>query len=157
MPTFYGVYCKNLDRPDEDWGHFMFGPGRWNASSMACLPLPVEPNQPLLCQDARFLNLWMSETPFTLDQVTQIPRYVPKDTYQTVLDDKSGYDHLLLDKPNRTYFGFQWGGWYLLYNSIPLGWKISPFIYQSTGLEVTHFLRCIGIPGCLYIGDRHNG
>ena len=31
------------------------------------LPLTVEPNKPRLCVDARFLNLWMKETPFKLD------------------------------------------------------------------------------------------
>ena len=99
----------------------------------------------------------MKDNPFTLDRVTQIPRYVPKDTYQTVLDDKSGYDHLLLDESSRVYFGIQWGGWYFLYNTIPFGWKLSPFVYQSTGLMVTNYLRSIGIPCSLYIDDRHNG
>ena len=58
------------------------------------LPLTVEPSKPRLCHDARFLNLWMQDKPFTLDGVTDLPRYVSKDSYQTVLDDKSGYDTL---------------------------------------------------------------
>ena len=110
-----------------------------------------------LFQEARFLNFWMRDAAFTLDQMTQIPRYVPQDTYQTVLDDKSGYNHFLLDEKSRTYLGFQWGGWYFLYNSIPFGWKLSPFIYQSTDLVVTHYLGSIGLPCSLYIHDIHNG
>ena len=69
------------------------------------LPLTVEPTKPRLCHDARYLNLWMLEKSSLLDRVTDLPRYVFKDSYQTVLDDKSGYDHLLLSEESRTYFG----------------------------------------------------
>ena len=77
--------------------------------------------------------------------------------YQTILDDKSGYDHLLLSVERRTFFGIRWGGWHFVYNTLPFGWKISPFVYHSTGLVVSNFFRSIGIPCSLYIDDRHNG
>ena len=93
------------------------------------LPLTLEPTKPRLCHDARYLNLWMRDMPFSLDRLIDLPRYVGKDTYQTVLDDKSGYDHILLSEDSRTYFGIQWGGWYFTYNTLPFGWKISPFVY----------------------------
>ena len=50
----------------------------------------------------RFLNLWMEDKPFTLDTLNDLPRYVAKDSYQTVLDDTSGYDHILLLEDSRT-------------------------------------------------------
>ena len=103
------------------------------------LPLTVEPSKPRLCHDARFLNLWMQDNPFTLDGVTDLPGYVSKDSYQTVLDDKSGYDHILLDDDSKTFFGIQWGGWYFKYNTLPFGWKICPYVYHSTGLMVSNF------------------
>ena len=56
------------------------------------LPLTVEPTKPRLCHDVRYLNLWMLDMPFSLDRLVDLPHYVSKDTYQTVLDDKSGYD-----------------------------------------------------------------
>lgn len=77
--------------------------------------------------------------------------------YQTVIDDKSGYDHILLDEESRTFFGIQWAGWYFTYNTLPFGWKISPYVYHSTGLVATNFFRSLGIPCLLYIDDRHNG
>lgn len=73
------------------------------------------------------------------------------------MDDKSGYDHLLLADASRTYFGIQWGGWYFVYNTLPFCWKVSPFVYHSTGLVATNFLRSLGVPCLLYIDDRHNG
>ena len=75
---------------------------------------------------------------------------------QTVCDDKSGYDHILLAPSSRTYFGFQWDGWYFISNTIPFGWKLSAYVYHSTGLLVSHYFRSIGIPCSLYIDDRHS-
>ena len=121
------------------------------------LPLTVEPTKPRLCHDARYLNPWLLEKPFSLDRVSDLPRYVSKDSYQTVLDDKSGYDHLLLSEESRTYFGIQWGGLFFTYNSLPFGWKISPYVYHLTGLMASNFLRSLGVPCLLYIDDRHNG
>ena len=72
-------------------------------------------------------------------------------------DDKSGYDHILLTNDSRTFFGIQWGGWYFTYNTLPFGWKISLFIYHSTGLVATNFFRSLKIPCLLYIDDRHKG
>ena len=103
------------------------------------LPLTVGPSKPRLCHDARYLNLWMRDKPFTLDSLNDLPRYVAKDSYQTVLDGKSGYDHILLTDESRTFFGIQWGGLYFTYNSLSFGWKISPYVYHTTGLLATNF------------------
>lgn len=70
---------------------------------------------------------------------TDLPRYVQKDTYHTVLDDKSGYDHILLTEESHTFFGIQWGGWYLRYNILPFVWKISSYVYHTTGLLASSF------------------
>lgn len=121
------------------------------------LPLTVEPSKPRLCHDVRYLNLWMKDNPFSLDTLNDLPCYVTKDSFQTVLDDKSGYDHILLTESSRPFFGIQWGFWFFTYNTWPFGWKVSPFIYHTTGLFATGFFHSIGIPCLLYIDDRHNG
>ena len=58
------------------------------------MPLTVEPSKPRLCHDNRFLNLWIKDTPFRLDNLSMIPRYVYEGSFQTVSDDKSGYHHI---------------------------------------------------------------
>ena len=120
------------------------------------LPLTVEPTKPTLCHNARFLNLLMVYMPFSLDSLTHLPQYVGWDTYQTVLDDQSGYDHFLLTEDSREFFEIQWGGWHFVCNTLLFGWKISPYVYHSTGLLASNFFRSIGIPCSLYIDDRHN-
>ena len=51
----------------------------------------------------------------------------------------------------------QWGGWFFTYNTLPFGWKISPYAYHTTGLLASNYVRAIGIPCLLYIDARHNG
>ena len=43
------------------------------------LPMTVEPSKQRLCVDARFLNLWMRDSPFSLDKLRDVPRYVYPD------------------------------------------------------------------------------
>ena len=77
-------------------------------------------------------------------------------SYQTVCDVKSGYDHIPLASFSRTYFKFQWGGWFFTSNTIPLGWKFAMHVYHTTGLLVFRYFHSMGIPCSLYIDDRHN-
>ncbi len=84
---------------------------------------------------------------FKLDRLVDVPRYVTRGSYQTVIDDKSGYDHILLTPESRQF----------VHNSLPFGWKTSPYIYHTTGLAVSSYFRSIKVPCSLYIDDRHNG
>ena len=74
------------------------------------MPMTVEPSKPHLCQDQRNLNCWMRDMPFHLDLLVDVTHYLEKDHFQTKLDDKSGYDHVLMDDESRLLMGFQWGG-----------------------------------------------
>ncbi|RUA04444.1 MAG: hypothetical protein DSY43_06245, partial [Gammaproteobacteria bacterium] len=118
------------------------------------LPLTVEPSKPRLCIDARYLNLWMVDTPFSLDKLAQVPRFVYSGSYMSKLDDKSGYDHLLLTEDSQTYVGFEWEGWWYVNTTLPFGWKNSPFVYQSVGMAAMSYLRNLGVACSLYIDDR---
>ena len=121
------------------------------------MPLTVEPSKPRLCNDNRFLNLWIKDTPFRLDTLPSLNHYVSLASYQMVCDEKSGYDHIFLSQASHTYFGFQWGSWFFTCNTLPFGWKSSAYVYQSTGLLATHYFRSISVPCSLYIDDHHTG
>ena len=120
-------------------------------------PLTVEPQKPRLCIDARFLNLWMADTPFSLDTLAMVPRFVYRGSFMTKIDDKSGYDHILLSEDSHQFFGIEWQGWWLVRVTLPFGWKNSPNVYQTVGLGPTNFFRGRGIVCSLYIDDRLNG
>ena len=120
------------------------------------LPLTVELSKPRLCQDARFLNNWMRDQPFSLDKLVDVTRYAYKESFLTKCDDKSVYDHILLTEGSRKFLGKEWGGWWLVNATLPFGWKESAFIYHSTGLAASTFIRDLGIPCSLYIDHRLN-
>ena len=76
----------------------------------------------------------------------------------TKCDDKSDYDHvILLLERSQTYFVFGWGSLWFVCTTLPFGWKMSPYVYHTTGLAVSGFFREQGIPCSLYIDDRLNG
>ena len=60
------------------------------------MPLTAEPTRPRLCNVNRFLNLWVKDTPFNLDSISSLSRYVSPSSFQSVCDDKSSYDHVFL-------------------------------------------------------------
>jgi len=121
------------------------------------LPLTVEPTKPRLCHDERFLHLWIVDSPFSLETLKEIPRLVNSGDMMSCLDDKSGYDHNMLHENSKKYFGIQFGGFYLVFNTIPFGFKTSAYIYQTVGLVATSYCRSLGVPCLQYIDDRWIG
>ena len=121
------------------------------------MPITVEPSKPRMCHDERFLDLWIKDLPFSLDLITDLPRYVHKDNLQTTCDDKSGYDQVRLSTESRTYFGLEWSGWFFVFNTLPFGWKASAYLCHSIGLVATSYIRSHGVPCSQYIDDRHFG
>lgn len=86
-----------------------------------------------------------------------MPRYVAPGYFQTAFDGKSGYDHVCLHPSSSTFFGSQWRGWFLVYATLPFGWKASAFLYQTIGLAAINYVHSFGVPCALYIDDRHVG
>ena len=120
------------------------------------LPLTVEPQKPRLCIDARFLNLWMADTPFSLDTLAMVPRFVYRGSFMTTIDDKSGYDHILLSEDSHQFFGIEWQGWWLVGVTLPFGWKI-PLAFTKRWDLVQRISSGVGGLCSLYIDDRLNG
>ena len=55
---------------------------------------------------------------------------------------------------SRKFFGIHLAGWFMVYNTIPFGFKASAFIYHTTGLIPISFCRGLGVPALLYIDDQ---
>ena len=103
------------------------------------------------------LNLWIRNLPITLDYISNLPRYVAQNHFQSTMDDKSGYDHVKLSSNSRTYFDLEWNGWYFVYNTIPFGWKANAYLYHTIGMAATSYVRSLGVPCSQYMDDRHVG
>ena len=74
------------------------------------LPMMIEPQKPRLCIDVGFLNLRMIDTPVSLERLVGVPRFVYSNSHMSKIDDKSGYDHILLSRHSQQYFGIEWQG-----------------------------------------------
>ena len=98
------------------------------------LPITVEPSEPRLCHDERFLNLWIRDLPFKLDHLSDLPRYVSPGHFQTAIDDNSGYQHVRLHLSSETYFGLEWENMFFVFRTLLFGWKASALIYHNFGL-----------------------
>lgn len=118
------------------------------------MPLTVEPSKPRLCHDDRYINLWTKYSPFQLETLRDVHRLVDRDAYMVTCDEKSGYDHIKISSSSQTFFGLQFGGYIMVYTVIPFGWKASPYIYQTTGMVVTSYLRSKSVITTQYIDDR---
>ena len=130
------------------------GPVETTAPPRVVSPLTVEPSKPRLCMNLMYINSFMRDTPFVLDTLTDVPLLVKKNSYLTKLDDKSGYDHVLMTESSRPFLGFQWDGHYFSCNTLPFGWKNSAYVYHTLNLTAMSFLRGKGINGLIYIDDR---
>jgi hypothetical protein len=61
------------------------------------MPLTVEPIKPRLCHDERYVNLWIKELPFRLENLKDIHRLVDKNALMVTCDENSGYSHVKID------------------------------------------------------------
>lgn len=90
-----------------------------------------------------------------LDTLKDIHRIVQKKTsLMTPCDEKSGYDHVKMTESTRSYFGIQFGGYLMVYNTLPFVWKASLLIYQTIDMCVTAYLRKLSVRNTLYIDDQ---
>jgi hypothetical protein len=113
-------------------------------------PITIEPTKPRLCINLMYLNCFMKDTPFSLDTLSEVPKIVKKNSFLTKLDDKSGYDNVLMSENSKSLLGFQWGGHYFQCNTLPFGWKNSAFVYHTLNLQaISRSASCL-----LYIDDR---
>ncbi len=120
------------------------------------MSLTVEPTKPRLCHDERFLNLWVRDLPFTLDTLADVPRLVGKGTFMTSVDHKAGYQHVSITPESQKFFGICWQGYYLVYCTLPFGFKASCFIYHTLTSLVASYARELGVPTLAYIDDSFN-
>lgn len=72
----------------------------------------------------------------------------------TSMDDKSAYDNILMSDNSYKYMGFEWAGYYLFWKTLPFGFKLSAFIYQTAAMAATSIYRDLGVPSTQYIDDR---
>ena len=118
------------------------------------MPIVIEPSKLRMCHDERYINLWVKDCAFSLENLRHVPRLVSKNSKLFCTDEKSGYDHLRIREEDQTYFGIAFGGYVMVYTTLPFGFKASPYIYQTVGMVATSEVRSGGIGSIQYLDDR---
>lgn len=95
----------------------------------------------------------MTDAPFSLDRLADVPRYVYKGSYMNKCDDKSGYDYVSVSP---SWLPVEWVLVCLYYITFRLE-NLPVDIYQTICQVASGYLRARGIPCSLYIDDRLNG
>ena len=121
------------------------------------MPLSIEPSKPGLLHDQQYLNCFMQQCLFSLNQVVNLARYLSQNSFHKKLNDKSGFDHFFISEDSQPLMGAEWGGWWLVWRTFRQGWKESPYVYQTLGSVATNALRELVLPCFQYIDDRHLG
>ena len=75
------------------------------------MPLSIEPSKPRLLHDQQYLNCFMQQCLFSLNQVVNLARYLSQNSFLTKLNDKSGFDHFFISEDSKPLMGAEWGGW----------------------------------------------
>lgn len=53
------------------------------------IPLTLEPSKPRLCRDERYLNLWIKDLPFHLENLKDVHRLAKQNALMVTCDEKS--------------------------------------------------------------------
>lgn len=59
-----------------------------------------------------------------------------------------------LNEYYKTYFGIQFGGFFMTCITLPFEWKALPFVHQWIGICVTSYLRSLNVMKTLYLDDK---
>jgi hypothetical protein len=117
------------------------------------LPVGVEPTKRRLICDARFVNQWCPDLPFSFEHLGMLPRLVQDGEPLFSIDHTSGYVHVRLTGNLEQFFGFEFDGDYYVYTTLSFGWKASPFIYNTLSGAVAQFFRWLSIRNLFYLDD----
>jgi hypothetical protein len=121
------------------------------------LSVSVEPTKNRLILSMKGVNLFCKDTPFKLQNLSEVVKGVQPGGYFSSLDDVNGYKQNSLHPNSWEFCGFQWSGFYFVDTCLSFGWKNSAYVYTTTGNVLSQWLRMRGVHTSLWIDDRFVG
>ena len=98
----------------------------------------------------------MEDFPVSLATLRDVPRIVGRGAYMTSVNHKSGYQHVRITEQSQRYFGIEWKGYFLVYKTLPFGFKASCFVEHTLSSMLASYARGFGVPTLVYIDDGFN-
>ncbi len=122
----------------------------------ACLPLGVVPKKNgklRLIHDERYINAHMKVPKFKNEGLDAVADMVESGDLLAKLDLKDSYYHIPIAPASRDYLGFEIDGEFFVWNVLPFGLAISPYVFVKTIRPTLQLLRAKGIKINAYMDD----
>lgn len=111
------------------------------------------PGQYRLIFDLRYVNSYLAPPRFKMESWTSAVKAVRSGCYFTKTDLKSGYSHVQIRPSDRKYLGFSWRNQDYVYNVLPFGLSISPWIFTKMLRPVLLEMRRRAVQIFAYVDD----
>ena len=108
-----------------------------------------------LIHDCRYVNKFLEQRPFKLEQLPEFVKQLQRDDRLFVADITSAYHHVEIAKRFRTLLGFTFDGIDYVYNCLPFGLSVSAYVFCEFSAVTARALRSSGLTKALinYVDD----
>lgn len=127
-----------------------------NFKPKCVLPITVVPKKNgklRLVLDCRHTNGFMSVPKFSQEGIESVAQQIQCNDRMISVDLKNGFHHVGLHKESRKYLGMCWNGVYYVWDVLPFGAKMSPFVFNKCLRPVVTYLRNNGLRVSLFVDD----
>ena len=105
------------------------------------------------CHDGRFVNQSLRQRRIRFETIDSVRNLLQPGDYLTSIDLKSAYQHVVIRKDHRKYFGFSALGQSLRFAAMPFGLSTAPWAFTRLMRAVMAYLRRFGIRVSIYLDD----
>lgn len=120
------------------------------------LPIGVVPKKSgklRLIHNLRYLNKFLAARKFKYEDISTIAEIVQPDDWMTVLDVEDGFYHISIHPAFRHLLGLEWQGRYYVWNVLPMGLSLSPWVFTKITRPILQYLRQNGRRATAYMDD----
>ena len=118
-------------------------------------PLSVAENKSKkrLILDLRHTNAYLPEYKFKMEDWRTFAELLEPNGWLFKFDIKSAYHHVVIHPDFRTYLGFSWKDRYYVFNVLPFGLSMGPYIFTKLMRVLVKYWRQMGIRITMYLDD----
>lgn len=121
-------------------------------SPIKCVPKKGKDKFRLII-DLRRLNNYIDVPAFKYEDINLVLQQIEHGDELISVDLKNGFQHILIHPEDRDYLGFQWGGSFFRFRTLPFGLSCSPYYFCKILRPVANYLREQGLRVCFYMDD----
>lgn len=106
-----------------------------------------------LVLDLSELNKYVLPPKFKLEDVRSMWSDLKEASFGASFDFRAGYHHVAVAEASRKWLGFKLEGRCYVFNVMPFGWSLAPFLFTKIFKPLVKSWRKAGLSVCLYLDD----